>query len=248
MEKISRAELFALLTRSEVERASNAGRPAQSELIGDKESDSSVSDEPKNQPAFTSSIEVPSTSGTIAYDTPHSAQMKTGNADNSVRVQGKGHGGWKSESAHLQYLLAKAVPRLWVCAKERCASGDTRQLRAKLRDLLVWLFAKEGFKAVARAPAPYRLKGRDVAGRVDVLVSNQEGKVLLAIEADWTREESSIQKLRHWNQSGVGAAWIIGVPTDPVALTAWRSFADEASQSNSKGWLKIMHLEHGLIL
>ena len=155
--------------------------------------------------------------------------------------------GWKSEEAHAHHVLTHSVPRIWRYTLTHCESKDARSLRKKLRELLVWVYTKEGFKTVAPAPAPYQIGGRAVAGRIDLMVLNKLDKPILAIEADWSKDSTSICKLKNLASKDIVAAWIIGADVVPEDLSSWRNFADVVSGKSSKPWLRLIHLEHGLV-
>ena len=155
--------------------------------------------------------------------------------------------GWKSEEAHAHHVLAHSVPRIWKYTLTHFEKKDARSLRKKLRELLVWVFTKEGFKTVAPAPAPYQIGGRAIAGRIDLMVLNKLDHPILAIEADWSKDSTSICKLKNLASKSITAAWIIGADVVPEDLPSWRTFADTVSGKSSKPWLKLIHLEHGLV-
>lgn len=162
-----------------------------------------------------------------------------------VKCEAHSPSGWQSEGAHAYHVLTHSVPRVWRYALTHCKSNDARSLRKKLRELLVWLFTKEGFKTVAHAPAPYQIGGREIAGRIDLLVLGKADEPLLAIEADWTKDEASVCKLRKLADRHIGTAWLIGANVGTENLPAWRKFADMVGEKPSKSWLKMVHLEHG---
>lgn len=147
----------------------------------------------------------------------------------------------RNEAAHVRYLLATAVPRLWRYTLEKSPELSVRAQRSKLRELLAWLFNKEGYAVTPGAPAPYRLKAGLISGRIDLLVESA-GKPLLALETDWTREAASVAKLAHWHRQGVSTAWVLGAVA-PTELATWREFADRTFGGSTNGWLILVTLQ-----
>jgi hypothetical protein len=153
----------------------------------------------------------------------------------------------RADQAKLQRLLEKSVPRLWHYALEKSGSADPGVQRQKLRELLVWLFEKEGYVVLSNAAAPYRFKNKEVKGRIDLVIQRKDGAPLLALETDWAKEPASILKLSGWSKQKTPVAWIVGASCEPATLLTWRRFADEVSASRSSRWLPILHLNHGWI-
>ena len=153
----------------------------------------------------------------------------------------------RADQAKLQRLLEKSVPRLWKYAIENSHSTDPAVQRQKLRELLVWLFEKEGYRATQNAAAPYRLNNKEIKGRIELVIGRQTGPDLLALETDWVKTPASVLKLLNWSRHNVAVGWIVGAPCEPSALLGWRRFADEISASRSSRWLSILHLVHGWI-
>jgi hypothetical protein len=153
----------------------------------------------------------------------------------------------RADQAKLQRLLEKSVPRLWKYAVENTHSTDSAVQRQKLRELLVWLFEKEGYRVTQNAAAPYRLNNKEIKGRIELVIRRETGPDLLALETDWVKTPASVLKLQNWSRHNVAVGWIVGAPCEPAALLGWRRFADEVSASRSIRWLSILHLAHGWI-
>ena len=230
MDKLTREELFGLLSPEEPRRKSAA-----------KQYQNGLGEEAASGPEPTDSVSEYIDSETFSLPATNIFKQPP----TTVVSPAPAAPAWQSEQAHLHHILAHSVPRVWNYALRKNAEKDTRALRKKLRELLVWLFEKEGFKTQPHASAPYLVSGRQVAGRIDLLVLNAADKPLLAIEADWAKDVTSVLKLKKLAESSVIAAWIIGTPTDEKSLMHWRKFADDVVQAQSRSWLKVMALQSG---
>lgn len=140
--------------------------------------------------------------------------------------------------------VASALPALW--AKARNQKLTRAEERKKLRALLSWLASKKGLKSQEGASMRYRHAGELVDGKVDLLIRDQNGVALLAVEADWTLQEASLAKLKAAHEKGIPVMWILGTPakTRPDAKEA-RKYAMKQLGREGGNWLVIFHLEHG---
>jgi len=134
---------------------------------------------------------------------------------------------------------------LWRFAQARVEGQPARLQRRKLRDLICWLLAKEGFTVRTNVPMPYERGGETVAGRLELLVVTNAGTPVLAIETDWIGEPSSLMKLEAAHRAGVQALWILGHPCEADRLLRYRTLANRTLQQSTASWLAIYHLDHG---
>lgn len=140
--------------------------------------------------------------------------------------------------------IATALPALWLKArKQQLTRAEERK---KLRALLSWLVSKKGLKSQEGAPMRYRHGADLVDGKVDLLVRDQSGGALLAVEADWTRQEASLEKLKAAHEKGIPVMWILGtsVKSRQEAKES-RKYALKHLGREAGNWLVIFHLEHG---
>jgi hypothetical protein len=236
VEKIARNELFALLARAPVTPPTvpDPDQPPPVEQDSEEWAEG-LAAQPTAREILKATAILPEPAPTIRTASP------------TARPSGRYTPSTGSDQQRLQRLLDKSVPRLWQYALKEIPSRDPTHLRQKLRELLVWLFEKEGFDVRQQAAAPYRVNNREVKGRVDLVIHRKGGAPLLAMEADWTRTAASVLKLGSWSRQGIPVVWIIGAATEPTVLSSWRRFADEVSDSRSSRWLPILHLEHGWV-
>lgn len=151
-----------------------------------------------------------------------------------------------SPYGRLHGLLARALPRLWRYAKQQPEASEVRALRRKLRELVSWVLTKEGYCVSPNAPTPYHADGREVQGRLELLVTAPDGSPLLALETDFTGEPDSLHKLAVWHARGVPVLWIVGRPCKPEDLPELRRLAGRTLRERTF-WLPIYHLEHGWV-
>ena len=140
--------------------------------------------------------------------------------------------------------VAAALPALWAKAKKQNLSRAEE--RKKLRALLAWLASKKGLQTQEAAPMRYRHETQTVDGKIDLLVKGDEGKAVLAVEADWTLQEASVAKLKAAHDRGIPVMWILGTPAKTrLDAKEARKFASRLLGREVGGWLVIFHLEHG---
>jgi hypothetical protein len=247
VEKIDRNELFALLGRSAAGGPLPQTKSSEEELPeADWEETSDVlspADVFERSVPFTS----PAATSTLAPVSDETHCQPVAVAPKPViktLVRGTSA---RADQAKLQRLLEKSVPRLWKYALDNSHSNDPAVQRQKLRELLVWLFEKEGYRVTQNAAAPYRLNAKEVKGRIELVIGRENGADLLALETDWVKTPASVLKLQNWSRHNVAVGWIVGAPCESAALLGWRRFADEVSASRSSRWLSILHLVHGWI-
>lgn len=102
--------------------------------------------------------------------------------------------GRTSESAHLRFELARALPALWSKAQRDFADGRADREKEKLRELILWLLSKKCSDVRQRQPVNFQHDGRRTSGRVDVVAYCLAGPAL-AIEMDWAYARKSLEKL-----------------------------------------------------
>jgi hypothetical protein len=246
LEKIDRNELFALLGRSAAAAAPVHGTDPQDLPAPDWEDALETESAPIEFFKTTEPLPAqPLASVPAAPLLDSKVATPAGKPGPVVTTMSRGPS-TRADQAKLQRLLEHSVPRLWKYAIERSNSSDHGIQRQKLRELLVWMFEKEGYAVSSNAPAPYRLNNKDVKGRVDLVIQRKDGTALLAIETNWTKEPAAVLKLLGWSRK-VPVVWIVGAPCESSALVTWRRFADELSSGRSVRWLPILHLVHGWI-
>jgi hypothetical protein len=147
----------------------------------------------------------------------------------------------------LHALIGNALPRLWHYALNKMPDANSRLKHKKLRELLIWLLEKNGYFTKEGANTPFMDKGREVRGKIDLLVTDSKGVPFLAIETDWTRQTASVKKLKVWHDRGVPVLWVYGQPMPPADLPELRQFADEAGGPLTVKWLPLFQLDHGWV-
>lgn len=149
-------------------------------------------------------------------------------------------------SAH--FMLSRALPRLWHYAQQQPEASTPRALHRKLRELVSWVVAKNGYAAHTNVPTEYRQGGETIQGRLELLVKSKNGGApLLAIESTWTMDDASLLKLEVWHRAGTPVLWITGVPCPADALGRLRARANRILRQPTGLWLAVYHLEHGWV-
>lgn len=147
----------------------------------------------------------------------------------------------------VHHMLARALPRLWRFALTQSQARGRRKLRSKLRELLGWVLTKNGFAIQHNVKTPFRHLTENIQGRLELLVSDQEARAMLAVETDWFAEEQSLLKLQFWHRKGVPVLWIIGSPCRADHAYRLRALANRTLHQSTAQWLPIFHLEHGWV-
>lgn len=147
----------------------------------------------------------------------------------------------------VHFTLSRALPRLWHYAQAKLTTRDARTQHQKLCELVRWALSKDGYRVQANVATPYQQDGQTLDGRLELLVEQQPGQPLLALETDWTASAASLLKLEAWHKQGVPTLWVIGRPCKPAHLPRLRKQANRVLGQATGRWLAIFHLEHGWV-